>query len=165
MGAWGANPARSNGAAPTALRLMMPCGSSPRVLTTSALSDTSDVLPPIWFGWLLISELEISPHLLAQLSKISVSTVKRILKRIRQDEPLLPRRRSSRGNKVTRDVPRKRIAWNEQQPGHFEVDLVHHCGLSASGEYLHAIQMIDVATGGSERVAVQGRSYLVRQRM
>jgi len=55
----------------------------------------------------------------------------------------------------------KRIAWNEQQPGHFEVDLVHHCGPSASGEYIHTIQMIDVATGWSERVAVLGRSYLV----
>jgi len=35
-------------------------------------------------------ELETSQHLLDQLSPISVSTVKRILKRIRQDEPHLP---------------------------------------------------------------------------
>lgn len=115
-------------------------------------------------------ELEISQHLLDQLSQISVSTMKRILKRIRQDEPRLPslgilygRRRPSRGNKVTRDVPMRRISWNEQQPGHFEVDLVHHCGSSASGEYVHTIQMIDVATGSSERVTVLGRSYLVME--
>lgn len=108
-------------------------------------------------------ELKISLRLLAQLSQISISTVKRILKRIQQDEPLLPRRRPSRGNKVTRDIPMKRISWNEQQPGHFEVDLVHHCGPSASGEYVHTIQMIDVATGWSERVAVLGRSYLVME--
>ncbi len=108
-------------------------------------------------------ELEISHHLLDQLSRISISTVKRVLKRIRQDEPRLPRRRPSRGNKVTRDVPMKRIAWNEQQPGHFEVDLAHHSGPSASGEYVHTIQMIDVATGWSERVAVLGRSYLVME--
>ena len=108
-------------------------------------------------------ELETSHHLLDQLSQISISTVKRILKRIRQDEPRLPRRRPSRGNRVARDVPMKRIAWNEQQPGHFEVDLVHHSGPSASGEYVHTIQMIDVATGWSERVAVLGRSYLVME--
>ena len=41
----------------------------------------------------------------------------------------------------------KRIPWQEREPGHFEVDLVHHCGPTASGEYLHTIQMIDVATG------------------
>ena len=55
----------------------------------------------------------------------------------------------------------KRIPWHQQEPGHFEVDLVHHCGSSASGEYVHTIQMIDVATAWSERVAVLGRSYLV----
>jgi len=108
-------------------------------------------------------ELEVSPPLLEKLGRISVSTVGRILARIRQDQPRLPRRRPSRGNKVTRDVPMKRIAWNEQQPGHFEVDLVHHCGPTASGEYVHTLQMIDVATGWSERVAVLGRSYLVME--
>jgi len=57
----------------------------------------------------------------------------------------------------------KRIPWNEPHPGHFEVDLVHHAGASASGHYVHTLQMIDVATGWSERVAVLGRSYCVMQ--
>ena len=52
----------------------------------------------------------------------------------------------------------KRLAWQLREPGHFEVDLVHHCGASASGEYVHTLQMVDVATGWSERVAVLGRS-------
>jgi len=56
-----------------------------------------------------------------------------------------------------------RIPWNEPDPGHFEVDLVHHGGPSSSGEYVHTLQMIDVATGWSERVALLGRSYLVMQ--
>ena len=106
-------------------------------------------------------ELTISPQLAAQLERISVSTVERILTRIRQDEPRLPRRGPKRTNNLLRDVPMKRIPWQEQEPGHFEVDLVHHCGPSASGEYMHTIQMIDVATAWSERRAVLGRSYLV----
>jgi hypothetical protein len=57
----------------------------------------------------------------------------------------------------------KRIPWNEENPGHFEADLVHHCGPSASGEYNCTMQLIDVATGWSERVAVLGRSYLVME--
>jgi hypothetical protein len=56
-----------------------------------------------------------------------------------------------------------RIPWQEEEPGHFEVDLVHHCGPAASGEYLHTIQMVDVATAWSERVAVLGRSYLAME--
>jgi hypothetical protein len=106
-------------------------------------------------------ELEMSSHLLEQLNRISVSTVGRIVTRIRQDEPRLPRRGPRRSNHLTRDVPTKRIPWHEQEPGHFEVDSVHHCGPSASGEYVHTVQMLDVATAWSERVAVLGRSYLV----
>ena len=108
-------------------------------------------------------ELTISAQLLEQLERISMSTVERILTRIRQDEPRLPRRGPKHRNRLLRDVPMKRISWQEQEPGHFEVDLVHHCGHTASGEYMHTIQMIDVATAWSERVAVLGRSYLVMQ--
>jgi hypothetical protein len=106
-------------------------------------------------------ELTTSPRLLEQLDRISVSTVERILSRIRQDEPRLPRPRPRPTNSLLRDVPMKRIPWQEKEPGHFEVDLVHHCGRTASGEYIHTVQMIDVATAWSERRAILGRSYLV----
>jgi hypothetical protein len=105
-------------------------------------------------------ELTISAQLLGQLDRISISTVERILSRIRQDEPRLPRPSPKQRNRLLRDVPMKRIPWQEREPGHFEVDLVHHCGPTASGEYLHTIQMVDVATGWSERAAVLGRSFL-----
>jgi hypothetical protein len=55
----------------------------------------------------------------------------------------------------------RRIPWHEQQPGHFEVDLVHHSGPTAHGEYVHTLQMVDVATGWSELRAILGRSYRV----
>ena len=106
-------------------------------------------------------ELVASVPLLEQLEHISESTVGRILARIRQDEPRLPRKGPRQRNALLRDIPMKRIPWHEQEPGHFEVDLVHHCGLSASGEYMCRIQMVDVATAWSERLAVLGRSYLV----
>jgi hypothetical protein len=109
------------------------------------------------------SELTVSPPLLEQLDRISVSTVERILARIRQDVPRLPRNRPRPANRATRDIPMRRIPWNEQEPGHFEADLVHHCGLSASGEYVSTVQLVDVATGWSERAAVLGRSYLVME--
>ncbi|MFQ6000344.1 MAG: hypothetical protein ACE5LG_01600, partial [Anaerolineae bacterium] len=106
-------------------------------------------------------EMEVSPPLLGKPGRISVSTVGHILAGIRQDRPRLPRKGPESAHRVTREIPMKRISWHEQQPGHFQVDLVHHCGPSASGEYVHTLQMIDVATGWSERIAVLGRSYLV----
>lgn len=106
-------------------------------------------------------ELTASPQLLEQLERISVSTVERILARVRQDVRRLPGKGPRPANRATRDIPMRRIPWDEQEPGHFEADLVHHCGPSASGEYVSTVQLVDVATGWSERVAVLGRSYLV----
>jgi len=105
-------------------------------------------------------ELRLSAGLLEQLAKISVPSVRRVLRRLTQDEPHLPRRGPEPANQATRDIPMRRIPWDASQPGHFEVDLVHHCGPDAGGTYVHTLQLIDVATGWSERVAVLGRSYL-----
>jgi hypothetical protein len=106
------------------------------------------------------NELRITPSLLDQLGSISISTVRRRLDRIRQDQRRLPRKKP-RGRRLVQDIPMKRLSWDIQDPGHCETDLVHHCGHTASGEYLCTLQMIDVATGWSERYAVLGRSYLV----
>lgn len=103
-------------------------------------------------------ELEATAHLLEQLGRISVATVDRRLAQLRQDQPRLPRPRRL-GPPLTRDIPMKRLSWQIQIPGYFEADLVHHCGASASGEYIHTLQLIDIATGWSERVALLGRSY------
>jgi len=55
----------------------------------------------------------------------------------------------------------RRIPWDIDTPGYFEVDLVYHCGSSAHGEFVHTLQMIDVFSGWSERVALLGRSLRV----
>ena len=138
-----------------------------RVISESLDYICADRLTPnlVWMATHLAAhgEMDTSPRLLEQLERVSISTVKRRIKRIRQDLPRLPRKGPRCANKVKRGIPMKRIAWDEQEPGHFEVDLVHHCGNSASGEYVSTLQMIDIATGWSERAAVLGRSYLVMQ--
>ncbi len=106
-------------------------------------------------------ELRLGPQVRQQLGQISVSTVRRIVARLQQDQPRLPQKGPERANQLARQVPMERIAWNETEPGHFEVDMVHHCGVTANGQFVHTLQMIDVATGWSERVATLGRSYLV----
>ena len=108
-------------------------------------------------------ELEATTVLLDQLQRISISSVERRLSRIRQDQPRLPRKKPKPRRKLLRDIPMLRLPWNIAHPGHFETDLVHHCGPSASGEYACTLQMIDVATGWSERRAVLGRSFLVME--
>ena len=136
-----------------------------RIIAESANYLCAERLTPnlVWLAEQLDrhGELEATQTLLQTLTRISVSTVRRRLKHIKQDQPRLPRKGPERANQAKRQVPMKRIAWDEPEPGHFETDLVHHCGASASGEYVHTLQMIDVATGWSECVAVLGRSYHV----
>jgi hypothetical protein len=108
-------------------------------------------------------ELETTPDMLEKLASVSISTVRRLLSRQQADHPRLPRQGPKNSKRLAREIPAERIAWQEQEPGHFEVDMVHHCGISASGHYIHTLQMIDVTTGWSERVATLGRSYLVMQ--
>lgn len=92
-----------------------------------------------------------------QLATISCATVERMLRKNHSRKTRLPRKGPERANQVTKGVPMGRIAWDIQEAGHFEVDLVHHGGESSAGEYLHSLQLVDVATGWSERVAVLGR--------
>ncbi|NLE45812.1 MAG: transposase family protein, partial [Chloroflexi bacterium] len=104
-------------------------------------------------------ELEVNQVLVAKLEEISISSVARLLKDLRKGEPRLPQRRGRpQGDGVSADIPMTRLAWDISEPGHFEIDLVHHCGPSARDDYVCTMQWIDVATGWSERVAVYGRS-------
>jgi hypothetical protein len=108
-------------------------------------------------------ELEATPDLLDKLERISVPTIRRMLRCIEKDQPRLPRKGPREANQAARRVPIGRIAWDEQRPGYFEIDTVHHSGPSAIGHYVHSLQWIDVATGWSERVATLGRSQRVME--
>lgn len=110
-----------------------------------------------------LGELEVSETVIAQLGQISISTVERHLGAIRQDQPRRRSRSSRTRNSALQGIPMGRIAWDVREPGHFETDLVHHSGPSASGLYLHTLQMVDVASGWIEPRAVLGRSYVVMQ--
>ena len=102
-------------------------------------------------------EVRLTSEVEAQLAEVSRATVGRLLGRFTQDTPRLPRRGPEAANRLTREIPAGRIPWQTSEPGHFEVDLVHHCGTSTVGEYVHTLQLVDVALGWSERVAVLGR--------
>ena len=93
-----------------------------------------------------------------QLATISRATVARILRKHRSQKRRLPQKGAERANSATKGVPMGRIAWDISDPGHFEVDLVYPSGETTLGLHGHTIQLIDVATGWSERVAVLGRA-------
>jgi len=108
-------------------------------------------------------EMTVSHMLLAQLEHISSSTVRRILQRVSQDQPRRRRKPPRSTSTLAKEIPVARIPWDEPEPGHFEIDMVYHCGQTTSGDFMRTMQMIDVATGWSERAATLGCSAMVMQ--
>jgi hypothetical protein len=109
-------------------------------------------------------ELVLTAELCRDLTTISVCTVRRILQRVGQaDARRILRKPVTQRNAVSASIPTRRIPWDEPEPGHFEADLVHHGDTAGKRDYVHTLQLIDVKTGWSERVAILGRSYRVME--
>lgn len=104
-------------------------------------------------------EITWSPKLAQQLADVSVSSIRRHLPprtvATRRRKPTTP------PNRHQQQMQAYRIPRDIAEVGHFEVDLVHHCGTATEGEYIYTLQMIDVATGWGARRAILGRSYVV----
>ena len=118
---------------------------------TPVLQDTARQLAK-WEELRLTTEVEMA------LGNISRATVQRMIKHFQQDTPRLPRRNPQPPNRLLQDVTMERSSWRTEDPGSFDTDLVHHCGAIAAGDYVHTLQLVDIATGWSEWVAVLGRS-------
>jgi hypothetical protein len=116
------------------------------------------VLVPTVQQLALWQELVLTPEVEAALCTISRATVQRLLQRFQQYTPKLPRSKPQPPSRLLRHVPMERLSWAIASPGSFEADLVHHCGPVTTGEYVHTLQLVDIATGWSERVALLGRS-------
>jgi hypothetical protein len=106
-------------------------------------------------------EFTLSADVLEKLGQISVSTLRRMLGPVGREIDRLAhsKKRPGTANQLLQSVPMRRIAWNEVETGHFEVDLVHHGGTSVEGQYIHTLQLVDVATGWSECAPLLGRSF------
>lgn len=100
----------------------------------------------------------LTPAVATQLDTISIATLGRMLTRLGRPPSRLPQRGPEHANRLRQATPMQRIPWETSEPGHLEVDLVHHAGGTSAGEYGHTLQLVDVATGWSERVALLGRS-------
>jgi hypothetical protein len=59
------------------------------------------------------------------------------------------------GSLLKSQVPvRTYTPWDDQAPGFVEVDLVAHCGTTTAGSYVCTLDVVDIATGWTECVAV-----------
>jgi len=113
-------------------------------------------LLPIWLPWAR-KRLRISPAIEQQLLAMSPRTMDRRLGPLKRR---LGRRlygRTKPGSLLKHQIPLQTSSWSESRPGFTEIDLVSHSGNAADGEFLHSLNVTDLATTWVETRAVLGK--------
>jgi hypothetical protein len=104
-----------------------------------------------------LGELLIPDEVAEKLKKIAPATIDRKLRH--QKQVLHRERKYHRGNNplIYQEVPIKAGGWDRSLVGQVQIDLVLHCGSSASGLFINSLSVVDIATGWWEAEAIMGR--------
>ncbi len=108
-------------------------------------------------------EIKVNPEVKERLNRISSATLDRILKRerARWDIKKLKKGTTKPGSLLKSQIPIRTFAeWDEKKPGFVEVDLVSHDGGNTRGDYIHTLDVTDVATGWTETQAVRNKAQV-----
>lgn len=101
---------------------------------------------------------EVSESWQRQLRKISAKTLDRRLKRERIIRRLKKNRGTTRhGSLLKSSVPIRITNWDTRRIGFMEMDTVAHCGDQLAGDFIYSLDMVEIATGWSEQIAVMGK--------
>jgi hypothetical protein len=104
-------------------------------------------------------ELVLSDEDRKQLEKISAKTLDRRLKRERTIRHLKRNRGMTRhGSLVKSKIPIRITNWDTKKIGFMEMDTVAHNGGDPSGTFVYSLDMVEIATGWSEQMAILGKS-------
>lgn len=95
-----------------------------------------------------LKELACSDTVAGKLKEISSASIDRKLKHQKEIE-LLNRKYSKKKNPLLyQKIPVKLSdEWDRTESGNIQIDLVEHCGRSASGAYLYSLSSTDICTG------------------
>ncbi|MCG2820408.1 MAG: transposase [Candidatus Atribacteria bacterium] len=107
-------------------------------------------------------EINLEPTVREKLSKVSASTIDRLLKPERDRHRLGKGRSGTKpGSLLKKAIPIKTFAdWDEAKPGFVEVDLVGHDGGNMCGDFAQSLNFIDIATSWDETVACKNKAQV-----
>lgn len=108
-----------------------------------------------------LGELVCSQETSCKLEEISSKTIDNSLKHQKEVERLNCKYRKKDNPLLYQVIPVKTPdEWDRNELGNIQLDLVEHCGQSASGEYLNTLSSTDIATGWWEGEAILGKGRL-----
>jgi len=116
-------------------------------------------LLPLWLPW-AIKRMGLTAQVQKQLLMISPATIDRRLKGKRGQLKKRLYGRTKPGTLLKHHIPIKTDSWDVKSPGFTEIDLVSHSGNSASGEFLHSLNVTDIHSTWVESRAVMGKSQI-----
>lgn len=128
--------------------LEYPCGKrlQPALLTTAEALERSKEISPL------------TEYVKEQLLNISAHTLDNRLKRERIIRRLKKNRGTTRhGSLLKSSIPIRITNWNTRRVGFMEMDTVAHNGGDPSGQFVYSLDMVEIATGWSEQMAVLGK--------
>ncbi|MEA1964157.1 MAG: ISNCY family transposase [Candidatus Aerophobetes bacterium] len=101
-------------------------------------------------------ELLIPDEVAEKLKRIASATIDRKLRH--QKEVLHLKRKYHRSNNplIYQEIPVKAGGWDRSLVGQVQIDLVLHCGSSASGLFINSLSVVDIATGWWEGEGIMG---------
>jgi transposase InsO family protein len=113
-------------------------------------------LLPLWLPWIR-KRFHLRPEIEKQLLKIRARQMDRRLKAQKRQRRRRIYGRTKPGYLLKHHIPVKTDRWDVATPGFTEVDLVSHSGNSASGEFVHTLNVTDIHSTWTESRAVLGR--------
>lgn len=105
-------------------------------------------------------ELTVPESLAEGLVRMGSATIDRRLEPFRKNIWRRVHGTTKPGSLLKKQIPIVLSRWNEKVPGYTELDLVAHCGMSASGEFISTLNLTDLATGWTESGAVRGKAQI-----
>jgi len=103
-------------------------------------------------------EIELSKETKDLLLKISSASIDRCLRPVRCKSPH-GLSTTKPGSLLKNLIPVQTFtAWDQEQPGFMEIDLVAHCGNTSEGQYLNTLTCTDISTGWTDVTALPHRS-------
>ena len=112
---------------------------------------------PLWLAWARAEFPALTPGVKGELLRISPRQIDR---RLQADRRALKRGlygRTKPGSLLKHHIEVRTDNWDITEPGFAEIDLVAHCGPSASGEFVHSLNLTDIVTQWVETRAVMGK--------
>jgi len=105
-------------------------------------------------------ELRVCDRVAEQLKEITPATIDRRLAHTKEVLHLKKKYYQKKRHGLYQAIPVRGNDWDRSVLGQVQIDMVEHCGQSASGEYICSLSIVDVASGWWEGSAIMGKGQI-----